>query len=90
MALACGGSVMPATGRAHWEGVEAADPATPAAVLVLESATARYTSPNAARLPWRLLFDGSTRAARRATELGTDSRSANDAAAQQTPAKTQQ
>ena len=78
IALLCGGSAIPATGWTHWEGIEAADPATPAAVLRLDSAAARYTTLDAGPLPWRALFDGAR----------TEPDSA--AAAPHTPATTQQ
>ena len=38
---------------AHWEGVEAADPSTPAALLSYSSATARYIASDSNLLPWR-------------------------------------
>ena len=41
---------------AHWEGVEAADPATPAALLSFESAASRYVAPDSDPLPWRERF----------------------------------
>ena len=42
---------------AHWEGVEAADPSTPSAVLRLDSAAAGYTQPDVTRVSWRALFE---------------------------------
>ena len=52
---------MPTVGWTHWEGFEAADPATPAAVLTFDSAVARYAALDAGPLPWRALFDGDLR-----------------------------
>ncbi len=88
IALLCGGSAIPATGWTHWEGIEAADPATPAAVLRLDSAAARYTTLDAGPLPWRALFDGD----RDSSTVGTGARTEPDsaAAAPHTPATTQQ
>ena len=57
IALLLGASSVPAVAWGHWEGVEAADPSTPAAVLRLESATAAYTEANAAPVSWRTLFE---------------------------------
>jgi hypothetical protein len=57
LALLCAGSAMPQVGWAHSEGIEAADPSTPAAMLGLQSATIRYARPNTQALQWRLLFD---------------------------------
>lgn len=58
IALLCGGSAIAVTGWTHWEGYEAADPATPAAVLTFDSAIGRYTALDAEPLAWRALFDG--------------------------------
>jgi hypothetical protein len=44
IALLISGSAVPLVGSTHWEGVEAADPATPAALLVFESAVGDYTA----------------------------------------------
>ena len=41
-ALLCGGTIVPVNGWTHWEGFEAADPSTPAALLRFESAAADY------------------------------------------------
>ena len=49
---------MSAVSSAHWEGFEAADPATPAAVLRFDSAVTRYAALDAGPLPWRTLFQG--------------------------------
>jgi hypothetical protein len=43
---------MPMTGWTHSEGVEAADPATPTAVLTLASASRRYVALEAAPVKW--------------------------------------
>lgn len=58
VALLCLGSAMPAVVSAHWEGFEAADPATPAAVLRLDSAVTRYSALDAGPLAWRARFEG--------------------------------
>ncbi len=58
VALLLGGSAIPAIGRCHWEGIEAADPSTPAAVLRFESAAAHYSEANITMVPWRALFAG--------------------------------
>jgi len=52
VALLCVGGAMPVAGWTHSEGVEAADPATPAAVLTLASAARRYTAPDAPTVKW--------------------------------------
>jgi hypothetical protein len=60
-----GFSVIPMTGSAHWEGIEAADPTTPPAVLRLDSAAVHYTELNVQPRSWRALFadrDASTTA----------------------------
>ena len=41
-ALLWGGTIVPVKGWTHWEGFEAADPSTPAALLRFESAAADY------------------------------------------------
>ena len=56
--LLLGAGSVPAVGWAHWEGVDAADPATPAAVLRFESAASGYTEANATPVPWRTVFEG--------------------------------
>ena len=58
LALLWVGSAMPTVVSAHWEGFEAADPATPAAVLRLDSAVTRYSALDAGPLPWRARFEG--------------------------------
>lgn len=57
IALLCG-SAIPAVGLTHWEGFEAADPATPAAVLRFNGAVTRYSASDSGPLPWRALFEG--------------------------------
>ena len=85
--LLCG-SVMPATGWTHWEGFEAADPATPVAVLRLQSAAGRYAALDAAPLPWRTLFAGDDDSTA-VVEGGANAHAGHAGAAQQTPATTQ-
>jgi hypothetical protein len=58
IALLCGGSAIPAIGWTHWEGFEAADPATAAALLTFDSAVGRYTPLDTEPLPWRSPIDG--------------------------------
>ena len=58
IALLCAGSGIAKIGSAHWEGFEAADPATPAAILRFDSAVTRYSSLDAGPLTWRELFQG--------------------------------
>lgn len=50
--LLCGGTIVPVTGWAHWEGFEAADPSTPAALLRFESAAAGYAVAPVAPASW--------------------------------------
>lgn len=90
IALLCGGSTMPAIGWTHWEGFEAADPATPAAVLTFDSAVARYTALDAGPRSWRALFDGdsSTVRGRSRAEAGAKTVSGQAGAAPHTPATT--
>ena len=94
IALLCGGSAIPATGWTHWEGFEAADPATPAAVLTFDSAVSHYAILDARPLPWRALFDAdddsSTLDGPSGAEAGADTHSGNAGAAPNTPAITQQ
>lgn len=58
IALLSAGSGIAKIGSAHWEGFEAADPATPAAILRFDSAVTRYSALDAGPLPWRALFQG--------------------------------
>ncbi len=58
IALLCAGSGVAKIGSAHWEGFEAADPATPAAILRFDSAVTHYSALDAGPLPWRALFQG--------------------------------
>ena len=53
IAFLCGGCATSTIGWTHWEGFEAADPATPAALLTLDSAVERYTALDVEPLPWR-------------------------------------
>ncbi len=91
IALLCGGSTISAVGRAHWEGFEAADPATPAAVLTFDSAVARYTALDAGPLPWRALCDGdsSTVGEQPGAEAGAKTYSGQAGTAPHTPATTE-
>lgn len=59
-ALLCGGTIVPVTGWAHWEGFEAADPSTPAALLRFESAAAGYVAAPVTPASWleRFQADG--------------------------------
>jgi len=63
IALLCGGSAIPAIGWTHWEGFEAADPATAAALLTFNSAVGRYTPLDTAPLPWRAPIDSASNTA---------------------------
>ncbi len=49
---------MPSIGWTHWEGFEAADPATATALLTFDSAVDRYTPLDTAPLPWLAPIDG--------------------------------
>jgi hypothetical protein len=60
IALLFGGSAISQIGLAHSEGIEAADPSTPAALLRFEGAVNRYTKPTGEQLQWRALFDDRT------------------------------
>lgn len=88
----CGGSALPAVGWTHWEGFEAADPATPAAVLVFDSAVTRYTALDTGPLPWRALLDSdaNTLGGLSGAEAGADTPSGQAGAATHTPATKQQ
>jgi hypothetical protein len=92
IALLFWGSAIPATGWSHWEGFEAADPATPAALLIFDSAVTRYTALNAGPLPWRAIFEGDsgTVDGTSGTVAGADAPANHARAAQQTNATTQQ
>ena len=84
--------MIPLAGWTHSEGIEAADPSTPAAVLRFESATARYAGASAEPLPWRLLFDGrppQTSEDNGAPEAGTSEHSGHAGAAPAIPATMQ-
>lgn len=82
IALLCGGSAMPSIGWTHLDGVEAADPATPAALLTFNSAVARYTSLNAEARTWRARFASDS-------ESNTNSHADHTGAAPGTPATMQ-
>ena len=58
--LLCGEAIVPVAGWAHWEGFEAADPSTPAALLRFESAAATYSEARIAPVSWveRIQVDG--------------------------------
>jgi len=66
--LLCLGAAGPALGWAHSEGIEAADPSTPAALLRFSGATAGYTHLESAPRSWRERFSGNN---------GTETRSAH-------------
>ena len=96
VALLIAGSATPLLGRAHSEGVEAADPATPPAVLSFDGAARRYVEANAGPRAWRALFaaDGDSNAAghRMTTEAagGAHMHSGEAEPAQHSPATHQQ
>jgi hypothetical protein len=50
--------MLPSLAVAHTEGVEAADPATPSALLGLRSAAGRYDASDTALTAWREIFTG--------------------------------
>ena len=56
--LAIGSAMIPSLTAAHTEGVEAADPATPSALLGLRSAADRYNAPDTEPTAWREIFTG--------------------------------
>lgn len=56
--LGLGSAMIPSVVAAHTEGVEAADPFTPAALLALRSAADRYAAPRSERTAWREIFKG--------------------------------
>ena len=60
-ALLCGGTIVPMKGWAHWEGFEAADPSTPAALLRFESAASGYVEAEATPVSWLTLFENDMR-----------------------------
>ena len=55
--LLVAGSAVSSVCFAHWEGFEAADPATPAAVLRLNSAITGYADPDRAPRTWGERFE---------------------------------
>ena len=56
VALLVAGGATPQLGWAHSEGVEAADPATPPAVLSFDGAAGHYVETNVGPRAWRALF----------------------------------
>jgi hypothetical protein len=56
--LSIGSAMIPSLAAAHTEGVEAADPATPAALLGFRSAADRYDARSSGRKAWREIFTG--------------------------------
>ncbi len=81
IALLLAGSAVPLVGLAHWEGVEAADPATPAALLGFESATTSYVEAGSDRTSWRERFANDASAG--------NSHAGHAGAAEPTPATTE-
>lgn len=61
--LAIGSAMIPPLAAAHTEGVEAADPATPSALLGLRSAANGYDATGTAPTAWREIFTGDRQAA---------------------------
>ena len=88
--LLCGGMAFAVAGWAHWEGFEAADPSTPAALLRFESAAAGYTESEVMPESWPARFevDGQPGVPGRpsAAEGGPGDHSDHASAAQPTPA----
>ena len=80
LALALVGSVSPAVVMAHSEGVEAADPNTPAAVLTFDGAARSYAALRTARADWRTRFANDT------SPMAGHAGHANHAGAAQPPA----
>jgi hypothetical protein len=70
IALLCGGSAIPAIGWTHWEGFEAADPATATALLTFDSAVDHYTPLDTGPLPWRAPIDGDSDSSTAGEEAG--------------------
>ena len=56
--LAFGSAMIPSLAAAHTEGVEAADPATPSALLGLRSAADGYDASRTEPAAWREIFTG--------------------------------
>lgn len=52
---------VPVTGWTHWEGFEAADPSTPAALLRFESAASGYVEAAAVPVSWFTPFENEMR-----------------------------
>ena len=78
--LLCGGMAFAVVGWTHWEGFEAADPSTPAALLRFESATGGYVEADITPESWLARFevDGRPAESGRApvAEAGTGERDA--------------
>ena len=86
IALLAAGSGTAKVGSAHWEGFEAADPATPAAILRFDSAVTRYSALDVRPLPWRALFQGDDQS----PGPGDHANMGNVGAAENAPVTTQQ
>ena len=56
--LSIGSAMIPLSAAAHTEGVEAADPATPSALLSLRSAAGGYARIETEPTAWREIFTG--------------------------------
>ncbi|MCY3729776.1 MAG: hypothetical protein OXF98_00410 [Rhodospirillaceae bacterium] len=82
IALLCAAGATPAVGSAHWEGFEAADPSTPAAVLRFDGAVSRYAALNTGPVPWRARFAGDANA----PGTGDNAHAGHSDAAQRPPA----
>ena len=94
LALLLVGSASPIVAGAHSEGVEAADPATPPAVLSFDGAATRYTKLTVVRREWRAQSAGSSPAMDHAmhmsTAAGTQMHAGHGGTEQHTPTTTQQ
>ena len=85
IALLCGGSAIPAIGWTHWEGFEAADPATAAALLTFSSAVDRYTPLDTEPLPWLAPSDSDSSTAGEAAGTGASPHSGHAGTAPTNP-----
>ena len=89
-ALLCGGAIVPVKGWTHWEGFEAADPSTPAALLRFESAAADYVETAIAPESWLARFGVDGRSAESGpspvAEAGAGDHSGHTGVEQSTPA----
>jgi hypothetical protein len=93
LALLLAGSASPIVAAAHSEGVEAADPATPPAVLSFDGAAARYTKLAVVRREWRAQSaspPAMDHAMHTDTAVGTDMHADHGSTEHHTPATTQQ